>query len=64
MVQDGVMVQQGCHTAPIGMDPESIGSGDGHNRVIPSLSTPSVKNGERLTIQAGVKATDGVVSVL
>ncbi len=35
---------------------EPLGSGDGRIHVIPTLSAPSVKNGETLTIQAVVKA--------
>jgi len=43
--------------------PEPIGNGDGKIWVIPSLSSPSVKNGGRLKIQAVVKAAAGVRSV-
>jgi len=46
-----------------GTDGETIGSGDGRIHVIPTLSSPSVKNGERLSVQAIVKATAGVASV-
>ncbi len=42
---------------------EKIGSGDGRIHVIPSLSSPSVKNGERLKIQAVVKAVEGIKGV-
>ncbi len=42
---------------------EPIGSGDGRIHIIPTLSAPSVKNGEKLTIQAVVKAAAGVAAV-
>ena len=42
---------------------ETIGSGDGRIHVIPSLSAPSAKNGEKLLIRAVVKAADGVARV-
>ena len=42
---------------------EKIGSGDGRIHVIPSLSSPSVKNGGQLKIQAVVKAVEGVARV-
>src|SRR5437879_5901429 len=35
---------------------ETIGHGDGRIHVIPSLSRPSLKNGEKLTISAVIKA--------
>jgi len=42
---------------------EAIGSGDGNIWVIPALSSPSVKNGGKLTIQTLVKAAAGVQEV-
>src|SRR5262249_30646657 len=42
---------------------ETIGHGDGRIHVIPSLSRPSLKNGEKLTISAVIKAQAGVASV-
>ena len=43
--------------------PQAIGLGDGRIHIIPSLSQPSVKNGEKLTISAVIKAQAGVQSV-
>ncbi len=40
-----------------------IGSGNGMIHVIPSVSSPSVKNGGELKIQAVVKAVEGVARV-
>jgi len=42
---------------------QPIGSGNGLIHVIPSLSSPSVKNGGQLKIQAVVKAVEGVERV-
>lgn len=41
----------------------SVGSGDGVIYVIPALSAPSVKNGGTLSVQAVVKAVNGVSKV-
>ncbi len=47
-----------------GHDPGGpIGTGDGRIHIIPSLSSPSVKNGETVKIQALVKASSGVAKV-
>jgi hypothetical protein len=40
-----------------------LGSGDGRIHIIPTLSVPSVKNGDKLSIQAVVKATAPIVKV-
>lgn len=40
-----------------------IGHGDGRIHIIPSLSSPSCKNGEKLTISAVIKAAAGIDSV-
>ncbi len=42
---------------------ELPGSGDGTIHILPTLSAPSLKNGERATIQAAVTAKAGVASV-
>ncbi|PKO18784.1 hypothetical protein CVU37_05245 [candidate division BRC1 bacterium HGW-BRC1-1] len=42
---------------------EMMGTGDGRIHVIPSLSKPSVKNGEKLVVSAVVKSQDPVAKV-
>ncbi len=42
---------------------QDIGTGNGHIHIIPALSAKSVKNGDRVTVQAVVKALDGVAGV-
>ncbi len=41
----------------------TVGTGNGHIHIIPALSAKSVKNGDRVLIQAVVKALDGVAGV-
>jgi hypothetical protein len=43
---------------------ETVGTGDGRIHVIPTLSSPSCKNGENLTISAVIKAPAGVREVI
>lgn len=43
--------------------PEMIGNGDGRIQVNPSLSAPSIKNGEKLTISAVIKSLAAVVRI-
>ena len=40
-----------------------LGTGDGRIHVIPSLSKPSVKNGDKLVVSAVVKSQDPVAKV-
>ena len=42
---------------------ESAGSGDGRIHILPSLSAPSIKNGDAASVQAIVKAAAGVARV-
>ncbi|MCK6496786.1 hypothetical protein L6Q85_11065 [bacterium] len=46
-----------------GESPSVVGNGDGLIHVIPMISKPSVKNGEKITISAIVKAQAGVARV-
>ena len=57
-------IQQAGSAAGVGLDESaSVGSGDGIIHIIPTLSSPSVKNGGKLSIQAVVKALNGVAKV-
>jgi len=42
---------------------DAIGNGDGVIHIIPALSSPSVKNGGKMTVSAVVKASAGVREV-
>ncbi len=60
---ENVAIQSAVAPAAAVQAGEPIGSGDGRIHVIPTLSSPSVKNGGQLKIQALVKAVEGVKQV-
>ncbi len=49
--------------SPTSPKSEIVGSGDGKIHIIPTLSSPSVKNGQKVSISAVVKAEAGVHQV-
>src|SRR5688572_23537850 len=52
-----------CLLAVMARAGERVGTGDGRIHIIPSLSAPSVKNGEKIRIGAVIKAEAGVAKV-
>jgi sugar lactone lactonase YvrE len=51
-------------TQPAMSNGTTVGHGDGRIHVIPTLSQPSLKNGEKFTISAVVKAEMGVATIM
>ncbi|HDP35459.1 MAG TPA: DUF5011 domain-containing protein, partial [Candidatus Hydrogenedentes bacterium] len=58
-----VNIKEAISTPGMSIPDQTPGSGDDRIHVLPTLSSPSLKNGERATIQAVVTSLHGVVAV-
>ena len=63
MTAAGAMTEVPKQAIGMAITEDTLGSGNGYIHIVPTMSSPSLKNNEKATIQAVVKAAAGVASV-